>query len=234
VIKKLESMGELENTYVIYTADHGIAIGRHGLMGKQSLYEHCWRVPYIVAGPNIAPGSRARGNIYLLDTMATICDLAGINIPETNEGKSFRPILEGRAETIRDVLYGVYCGGTKPGMRCVRKGDWKLIKYETLDGKVKETQLFDLARNPHELIKEHHDAKIIALTGNTPAAFQVDLAEDPRYAGKLKEMEALLLAEMERLDDPYRFDEGYVNRPKPVKAKPRKKKNRKKSPQPAS
>ncbi len=57
VLKKLESMGELENTYVIYTADHGMAIGRHGLQGKQNLYDHTWRVPLIVKGPGIAPGA---------------------------------------------------------------------------------------------------------------------------------------------------------------------------------
>ena len=52
------------------------------------------------------------------------------------------------------------------------------------------------------LFKEHQAPKIIALTGNHPAPYQVDLAEDPRYAGKLKEMEALLLSEEKRLDDP--------------------------------
>ena len=211
VIEKLQEMGQLENTLVIFTADHGIAVGRHGLMGKQNLYEHSWRVPYIVAGPGVKKGT-AKGNIYLLDTLATICDFAEIEPPETNEGISFRPVLEGKQETIRDVMYGCYCGGTKPGMRCVRKGDWKLIKYETLDGQVKETQLYNLADNPHELIAEHHSPEIIALTGNTPSAEQTDLAEVPAYAKRLVEMEALLLAEMERLDDPYRFDEGFVNK----------------------
>ena len=45
VLKKLEEMGELDNTYVVYTADHGMAIGRHGLQGKQNLYDHTWRIP---------------------------------------------------------------------------------------------------------------------------------------------------------------------------------------------
>ncbi|MDP7573428.1 MAG: sulfatase-like hydrolase/transferase, partial [Myxococcota bacterium] len=54
VLERLESMGELDNTYVVYTADHGMAIGRHGLQGKQNLYEHTWRVPLIVKGPGIA------------------------------------------------------------------------------------------------------------------------------------------------------------------------------------
>ena len=205
VLDKLEAMGELEHTYVIYTADHGMAIGRHGLQGKQNLYEHTWRVPLIVRGPGIEPGSRAQGNVYLLDTLATLCDLAGIEAPESNEGLSFRPVLEGRAETVRDVLYGVYCGGTKPGMRSVRRGDWKLIKTDVLDGYVRRTQLFDLSKNPLEFLAEHHDPEVVALTGHRPGEGQVNLAHDPRHAAKLAEMEALLLAEMERLDDPYRL-----------------------------
>ena len=227
VLKKLAGMGELENTYVIYTSDHGIAIGRHGLMGKQSLYEHSWRVPFVAMGPTIKPGSVARGNVYLLDVLATICDLAGIKTPATNEGKSMKPVLEGKADTLRNVLYGCYCGGTKPGMRSVRKGDWKLIKYETLDGQVKQTQLFNLAENPHELLAEHHEPAIAGLTGNQPKANQRNLAADPGYSDKLAEMEKLLLSEMERLDDPYRFGEGYKNpkgQPKRKRQKGKKKK----------
>jgi arylsulfatase A-like enzyme len=205
VLKRLEALGELENTYVIYTADHGMAIGRHGLEGKQNLYQHTWRVPFIVAGPGIQAGVRVEGNIYLLDTLATLCDLAGIEPPKTNEGVSFKPALMGQKSTVRDVLYGVYNGGTKPGMRCVKQGDWKLIQYDVLDGKVRETQLFNLKENPHEFLEQHHDPNVVALTGAAPAKGQVNLASDPAYAKKLAEMEALLLAEMRRLDDPWRL-----------------------------
>ena len=205
VLERLRAMGELDNTYIIYTADHGIAIGRHGLQGKQNLYEHTWRVPLVVKGPGIKPGSRAKGNVYLLDLLATICDLAGVKPPDSNEGISYKPVLEGKADTVRDVLYGVYTGGEKPGIRCVRKGDWKLIKYDVQNGIVHETQLFNLADNPSELLEQHHDLKVIALTGNRPDKNQVNLAGDPKYADKLKEMEELLLAEMRRLNDPYRL-----------------------------
>lgn len=226
VLQKLESMGELENTYIVYTSDHGIAIGRHGLQGKQNLYEHTWRVPYIVKGPGIQPGTRAQGNIYLLDTLATLCDLAGITPPESNEGHSFKPVLMGKEPVIRDVLYGAYCGGTKPGMRCVRKGDWKLIKYDVLDGTVHETQLFNLAENPNEFLTEHHVPAVQNLVGITPQPSQVNLAGDPRYADKLAEMEALLLAEMRRLNDPYRLwnqpDDGLTPPPEGKRAKPKK------------
>lgn len=205
VLQKLREMGELDNTYIFYTADHGIAIGRHGLQGKQNLYEHTWRVPMIVKGPGIRPGSRATGNIYLLDVLATLCDLAGIEPPATNEGTSFRPVLEGQQDSVRDVLYGVYCGGTLPGMRCVKQGDWKLIKYDVLDGRVRETQLFNLAENPHEFLQEHHSEDVIALTGVRPQTHQRNLANDPRYAAKRQELERLLREQQRLLDDPYRL-----------------------------
>ncbi len=210
VLQKLEALGELDNTYIIYTADHGIAIGRHGLMGKQNLYQHTWRVPFIVKGPGIKPGSRVEGSIYLLDILATLCDLAGITPPQTNEGTSFKPVLLGQQKRMREVLYGAYAGGSKPGIRCVKKGDWKLIQYEAPDRGVKETQLFNLAANPNEFLKEH---------GKTGAQL-VNLAGDPSHAAKLAEMQTLLLSEMRRLDDPWRFSNQPTDNlpplPKPV------------------
>jgi arylsulfatase A-like enzyme len=191
-----------------------MAIGRHGLQGKQNLYEHTWRIPFIVKGPGIEAGSRPTGNVYLLDVLATLCDLAKIDIPATSEGKSFKPVLLGEKEQIRDVLYGVYCGGGRPGSRCVKKGDWKLTQYEVTKTGVKHTQLFNLKENPHEFMKEHHNPKVVARTGVKPTKNQINLAKHPKYIEKLKEMEALLLAEMRRLDDPYRLwnqpDDGLV------------------------
>ena len=205
VLRKLEAMGELDNTYIFYTADHGMAIGRHGLQGKQNLYQHTWRTPLIVKGPGIKAGSRVEGNVYLLDMLATLCDLTSVPTPETNEGASFRSVLFGTQQTIRDVMYGVYNGGTKPGMRCVKQGDWKLIKYDVLDGQVRETQLFNLKENPEEFLAEHHDSAVTGLSHAQPEAHQVNLATDPKYAEKLAEMESLLLSEMRRLHDPWRL-----------------------------
>jgi arylsulfatase A-like enzyme len=159
----------------------------------------------IVKGPGIAPGTRAEGNVYLLDTLATLCDLAGIRAPESNEGLSFKPILMGQKETLRDVLYGVYNGGTKPGLRCVKKGPWKLVEWDVLDGKVRKTQLFNLDENPLEFLDEHHRPDIHRLTGTQALPHQINLAEDPNYQDKLAEMRELLLSEMKRLDDPWRL-----------------------------
>jgi arylsulfatase A-like enzyme len=206
VLDKLAAMGELDNTWIFYTSDHGMAIGRHGLQGKQNLYEHTWRVPFIVKGPGVKPGSRAPGNIYLGDTLATFCDICDIDSPATNEGTSFLPVLEGRQQTVRDVLYGVYCGGQKPGIRSVRQGDWKLIKYESPSGGL-HTQLFNLADNPHEFLADHHAPTVAGTLSAPPAPHQKNLANDPMHAAKRSEMEALLLAEMMRHDDPFRFSD---------------------------
>jgi choline-sulfatase len=195
VLKKLEETGELDNTYIFYTADHGIAIGRHGLMGKQNMYEHSWRVPFIVKGPGIKHGKRVTGNIYLMDVLPTFCDLAGIKQPETIDALSFTPVLFGQKNEIRDVMYGVYSGGTKPGIRAVRKGDWKLIKYDTMDGAIRETQLFNLKANPNEFLMEH----------GKKGKMEANLAANPRYAAKLRQMEALLRSQMQLYNDPYKL-----------------------------
>ncbi len=179
LLDELQRLGELDNTYVIYTADHGMSIGRHGLMGKQNLYQHTWRVPLIVAGPGIPGGRRVEGNVYLLDLLATLCDLAGIPAPATNEGLSFKPVLTGEKPVIREVLYGAYSGGSKPGIRCVKQGDWKLIEYEAPDRGVRETQLFNLRDNPLELLAEHDAAAVVQETGSQPNPNHRNLAGDP-------------------------------------------------------
>lgn len=209
LFEKLAAMNELDNTYIIFTSDHGMSVGKHGLMGKQNLYEHTWRVPMLVRGPGIEAGSRASGFTYLLDVLPTLCDFAGIETPDAVEGTSFRPVLEGKTTRIRDLLYGCYCGGTKPGMRSVKTADgWKLIEYDTLDGAVRETQLFNLNENPLEFLTQHQSSIVSDQTDHETERHQVDLAEDPTHAAKRDELQASLKAEMKRLDDPYTLSTG--------------------------
>ena len=140
-----------------------------------------------------------------MDMLATMCDLTGITAPPTNEGTSFKPVLMAEKDVVRDTLYGVYSGGTKPGMRSVRQGDWKLIKYDVLDGSVRKTQLFNLKDNPHEFLAEHRDGEVSKMIGINPTDSQRDLSKDPGYQKKLNEMEGLLLEQMKQHDDPYRL-----------------------------
>ncbi|MDF7809285.1 sulfatase-like hydrolase/transferase [Pontiellaceae bacterium B12219] len=183
----------VDNTYVVFTADHGIAIGRHGIQGKQNLYEHTWRVPYIVRGPGIEAGTATDALIYLHDTFPTFCDLAGIELPDTidsNDGQSFRDVLEGSAADHRDVVYGVYAGGDLPGMRAITDGRFKLIKYDVDDNHTQVTQLFDLEANPFELLPEH----------GVP-----NLALEPAYALIRQELEEKLMEKRIEFADPYAF-----------------------------
>jgi arylsulfatase A-like enzyme len=183
----------IDNTYIVFTSDHGIAIGRHGLQGKQNLYEHTWRVPYIVRGPGIAPGSESDALVYLHDSFPTFCDLAGIEPPATidgNDGRSFRHVLLGSSDRHREVLYGLYAGGAKPGMRAVTDGRFKLIKYDVGNNATQVTQLFDLENNPFELLPEH----------GVP-----NLADQPAYAGVRRDLEELLMRQRVENADPYRF-----------------------------
>lgn len=205
VLESLKATGELDNTYIIYTSDHGIAVGKHAHMGKQSLFNHCFRVPFIVSGPSVMQGKYREGNIYLMDLLPSLCDLAGIEIPEVIDGKSWKSVVEGDELTIRDAIYGVYSGGTKPGIRAAVSGDWKIIKYDVLDGTVRETLLFNIKDNPNELMAEHHAESVVKLTGNQPKSYQLNLADDPKYADKLAEMETILLEQMVEQGDPYRL-----------------------------
>ena len=135
LIRALEDPGQLDNTLVIFSADQGIAVGSHGLLGKQNLYDHSMKAPLVLAGPGI-PRGRSDALVYLFDIYPTVCDLVGAKVPEEIDGRSFRPVLDGKATTARPELMLAYRGK----QRAVRDERWKLIRYP----EVNVTQLFDL------------------------------------------------------------------------------------------
>jgi arylsulfatase A-like enzyme len=177
IMTELQQRGFAENTVVIYSSDQGLAVGgRHGLMGKQNLYEHV-KPPLIVAGPGIKHG-QSDALVYLHDLFPTICDLAGAPTPQVVEGASLMGIIGGQQSKVRDSLLAAY----KDCQRMVRDDRWKLIQYNA--GGVKNTQLFDLRNDPDEL----HD-----------------LADDPAFAAQRKRLERLMTRERKRFADPVDF-----------------------------
>jgi arylsulfatase A-like enzyme len=138
----LEAEGELARTIVVFTSDNGLALGSHGLMGKQNLYEHSVGVPLIVAGPGVPPGRRPAAFAYLMDLFPTLCDLAGVPVPDGLDGRSLAPVLRGESDGVRDGAVFAY----RDVQRGVRQGRWKLIRYPKID----RTQLFDLEADPDE------------------------------------------------------------------------------------
>jgi arylsulfatase A-like enzyme len=143
VLNALEKSKHADNTIVIYAADHGLAVGSHGLMGKQSIYEHSMGCPLIFAGAGIPKGGSTEAFSYLLDIFPTVCSLTGIQTPAGVEGKSLQPIWQGKASKVRDHVFLSF----RKVQRSVRDEQWKLIRYPQID----QTQLFDLKNDPHEL-----------------------------------------------------------------------------------
>ena len=161
VLQTLEAAGHLDNTIVIYTADHGLAVGQHGLLGKQNLYNHSIRVPSIFAGPGISEGVTVDALTYLYDVFPTVCDLTGVECPDTTEGKSLVPLMEGCVDRVRATVFAAY----RDIHRTISDGRWKLIRYYVSEETGKGTdciQLFDLAQDPWETtnladLPEHAD-----------------------------------------------------------------------------
>lgn len=138
----LDERGDWDHTIVVLTSDHGLAIGSHGLFGKQNLYEDGMKPPLVIRGPAV-PHGESNAFAYLFDIYPTLCGLTGIAQPADIDGRDLTPVIQGRAESIRDTLFLAY----RDVQRAVRQGDWKLIRYPQVD----VTQLFNLADDPHEM-----------------------------------------------------------------------------------
>ena len=144
ILDKLEASGKMDNTYIIFTADHGIAAGRHGLIGKQSSFDHSIRAPFMIVGPNVPKNKRMEQDIYLQDAMATSLDLAGVKKPDYVFYNSFMDIIKGeKTESHYNAIYGGY----KSLQRMIRKDGFKLILYP----KIEKVLLFDLKNDPEEI-----------------------------------------------------------------------------------
>ncbi len=160
ILAALRERGLADDTVVIYTADHGLALGQHGLMGKQNLYEHSTHVPLIMAGPRIPAGRRRPDLVWHADTMATVIDMAGLGPDPGCEGSSLLPLLVGDAPALRKSFASAY----RFGQRAVRGERYKLIRYfgrdalrRTLSTRAgaptrgsRTEQLFDLLEDPAE------------------------------------------------------------------------------------
>jgi len=143
ILDALEQSGRAQNTYVILTADHGLAVGEHGLLGKQNLYDCSVRMPLLISGPGIAPGSRVDELVYQHSMYATTCELAGIPIPPHVQFPSLAPLARGGAAPGHDAVFSYYIDY----QRMVRTRTHKLIVYPHI-GKV---QLFDIEKDPWEM-----------------------------------------------------------------------------------
>jgi choline-sulfatase len=142
ILKALAASGKSENTWIFFTADHGLAVGQHGLFGKQNMYDHSVRVPFIVSGPGVEQGKRIAEPIYLQDVMPTSLQLADIAKPQHVEFNSLLPLLDG-AKSSYDFIYGCYL----EKQRSIRTKTHKLIVYP----EAPQVRLYDLQNDPLEM-----------------------------------------------------------------------------------
>ncbi|WP_411828170.1 sulfatase-like hydrolase/transferase [Luteolibacter sp. AS25] len=189
VLDTLKATGQAENTYIIMTADHGLSVGHHGLVGKQNMYEDALCAPFIVWGPGVKAGLKFDAPIYLQDAMATALDIAGVENTEGVDYKSVMPIINGETDKTYDKIYGAYIDT----QRMVMQGEWKVISYP----QAKVTKLFNINKDPMEMN---------------------DLSKNPEFAAKLKDMTALLETTMDELNDPMETI-AKANYPKALKGK---------------
>lgn len=143
VLDALDKSGQADNTYIIVTGDHGLAVGEQGLMGKQNLYEGSVRMPFIMAGPGVAAGRKIDAMMYQHSLFPTICDLSGVAAPSTVQFPSLLPLLQGTKSQLFDSMYCAY----RKFQRSVRTQTHKLILYP----EVKRVQLFDISKDPWEM-----------------------------------------------------------------------------------
>lgn len=169
----IAALPDSENTIIIFTADQGLALGSHGLLGKQNEYEHSICSPFIISGPGLPKNERSAALINLSDIFPTLCDLAGVAIPPSVESKSLVPLLRHQTNRIHDHAYGTFTDTQR--MICDER--WKFVLYP----KAGREQLFDLHNDPHEL----HD-----------------LSADSAHAAKRDELKAHLQAWRQANGDP--------------------------------
>lgn len=181
LMQALEETGRMDDTIVVYTSDHGLAVGQHGLMGKQNLYEHSIRIPWLMAGPGVPAKGPICGQVYQMDIYPTLCELAGIPVPASVEGRSMAGLLRGEAGAERNTVYALY----KDTQRMVKDGRYKLIRYRksgvTGEG-TDMVQLFDLLEDPGELR---------------------NLAQEPELQQHIRRLDEAMQAWMRQVGDPF-------------------------------
>ena len=162
VMKALKETGRADNTIIVFASDNGLALGRHGLLGKQNLYDHSVKVPLTIITPSSKnrKGEKNNALCYLHDVAPTLCELANIPVPESMKAQSLHQVLNNSTATSRKDLFLAYSNL----QRAYVSGNMKYIIYN-VNGIVTE-QLFDLQKDPleqHNLLsdrsKEAHSLK---------------------------------------------------------------------------
>jgi arylsulfatase A-like enzyme len=158
VVRTLKTTGMYDRTIIIFAADNGLAVGQHGLLGKQNVYEHSVNVPLMIKNATEKAMHKTTHQLcYLIDIFPTVCEWIGQAIPASVDGLSLQPVLD-NDRPIRQYLYFGY----RDYQRSVSDGEWKLIEYNVKG--IRTTQLFHIKEDPLEMHNLFPDKKYAAVT----------------------------------------------------------------------
>ncbi len=179
VFKALDETGQWDNTIVVFTSDHGDMVAAHGMIWKLCwcAYEELFRVPCLIRIPGTTPaGLRVRALASNIDLLPTLLEATGIRAPEGMDGRSLVPVLSGRSQRHRDVVFAHICGAS----HMCRDERYKFA----LHWRVRDRdELYDLQEDPGELR---------------------NLALEPEYQGLVKKMRQRIVQWLERTEHPLR------------------------------
>jgi arylsulfatase A-like enzyme len=153
ILNTLDGLNLASNTMVVYTSDNGYLFREHGLGDKRAAYEESLRIPLIVRYPPLGMTNVVRDEVVLnLDLAPTFLDFAGVPVPNSMQGRSWRPLLEGNPpadwRTAWLYEYTLDTGVTNtPSIVAMRSPNTKLILYPV---NATYTELFDLSADPFE------------------------------------------------------------------------------------
>lgn len=206
--QKLEELDMADNTIIVFTSDHGIMFGEFGLGGKALNYEPCLQVPMIIYDPR-APewtrGQRREELVQSIDIAPTILDYAGVEIPETMQGASMKPLVEGKVVDWREHAFGENLWVTmfgNPRIESVRGQRWKYIRYFQNDRSLYDVDLPEGIPNSFRYLvteaqaRAYHEWLSASVEGEQPVYEELfDLRADPNettnLAGELRHLEVL-------------------------------------------
>ncbi|WP_235557997.1 sulfatase family protein [Sphaerimonospora mesophila] len=152
LVSTLAETGRLDDTYIFFTSDNGFHLGQHRLRpGKTTPFEEDIRIPLVVRGPGIVPGSRIGALASTVDLAPTFAEIAGTVAPAFAEGRSLAPLLHGRAVPWRDAVlvefaHADYSPKTPPDYGVLRTDHYSYVEYAT-----GERQLYDLSSDPAQM-----------------------------------------------------------------------------------
>ena len=146
-VETLKKRGELDNTIIVYSSDHGEMLGDHGMWGKSVPWQPSAGVPLTIAGPGVKSQAPSEALVSTMDLAATFLNYAGVPVPSAMDSRSLKPLLQGKTKTHREHVRSALAL-----WRMVYDGQYKLVRgygRRTSEG-ASDTLLFDLSKDPLE------------------------------------------------------------------------------------